>query len=96
MSDDDSSDSCVLSLSCSVSSFANSESSGDSELEGELGTVEPYQFEPSGISSNLLGAIHLLSRTTARTMATPRTMTGLATQTGKKSWEPSFLNMLAY
>ena len=34
-----------------MSSFANSESSGNSELEGELGTVESYQFEPSGSDS---------------------------------------------
>ena len=48
---DDSSDSCVLSLSCSVSSSTDSESSGNSELEGDPGTIEPYQFELYGSDS---------------------------------------------
>ena len=48
---DDSSNSCVLSLSCFVSSSTDCECSGNSELEGDLGTIEPYQFEPSGSDS---------------------------------------------
>ena len=41
---DDGSDSGDLSLSCSVSSFESKESEV-SELEDDLATIEPYQFE---------------------------------------------------
>ena len=43
----DISDSCILSLSCSVSSSTDSESSGKSKLEGDRVTIELYQFDPS-------------------------------------------------
>ena len=42
---DSSNDAGDLSLSCSVSSV-ESEESEVSEVEGELETVEPYQFDP--------------------------------------------------
>ena len=42
---DSSSDSCDLSLSCSVSSVESDESEV-SEVGVDLETVEPYQFEP--------------------------------------------------
>ena len=42
---DSSSDSGDLSLSCSVSSVESKESEV-SEVEGDLETVKPYQFEP--------------------------------------------------
>ena len=48
---DDSNDSIHLSLSCSVSSV-ESEESYVSELEEDLKTVEPYQFEPVASSDS--------------------------------------------
>ena len=48
---DHSSDSIHLSLSCSVS-FVKSEESYISELERDLKTVEPYQFEPVASSDS--------------------------------------------
>ena len=46
-----SNDSGDLSLSCSVSSIENEESEV-SEVEGDLETVVPYQFEPDSSESN--------------------------------------------
>ena len=48
---DSSNDSGDLSLSCSVSSV-ESEESEVSEVEGDLETVEPYQFEPVASDSS--------------------------------------------
>ena len=48
---DSSNDSGDLSLSCSVSSVESKESEV-SEVEGDLETVEPYQFEPVASDSS--------------------------------------------
>ena len=49
--------SSLLSLSCSFSSFEHEEPDSDTSSEDELGTVEPYMYEPEesdheGLTSN--------------------------------------------
>ena len=65
-----------LSLSCSVS-FIGSEKSEVSEVEGDLETVELYQFEPVAI------VIHQQSQIQRQKMTTLETKKDSAAETGK-------------